>query len=307
MGRGVGLVWTPSSKKGQGDGHPIRKIIKNVALNSKAHDLSGLVFRKEDVFSSKDGGQRNSTKHFDSIAVNRNIPIPPDVKDLIVVDDVWTTGSTFKGVSQRLNQDLKEKMNIFNFAFSRTDSIAQPDEKIFPDLGSFPTGRNPRKIIFVCKGNQHRSPLAEGIFLKFIQKHSKNKDFYVESAGVGTIYSSIYQPNQPPAKEIMQIAKNNKIDLHSSGRQFNFDFDFSYFDHIVVMDKQNLSVLEKKAEGFVAEKVKFLSDYSSEIEIKKGKSIKDPYGCSSDVHLQVYKTIHDSVKNFFDSMNYLIP
>ena len=84
----------------------------------------------------------------------------------------------------------------------------------------------------VCLGNICRSPLAEGI----LKNLTKNKTYYVDSAG-----TSNYHPGATPDPRSIVVAKKNGIDISTQqARQISIT-DLDRFDHILVMDQQNLS------------------------------------------------------------------
>lgn len=90
-----------------------------------------------------------------------------------------------------------------------------------------------QKLLFVCLGNICRSPLAEGIMLHMKDKHRLN--VHIDSAGTAN-----YHVNEAPDRRTIANAKKNGVDLSAlRARQFSVS-DFDNFDHIFVMDKNNL-------------------------------------------------------------------
>lgn len=89
------------------------------------------------------------------------------------------------------------------------------------------------KILMVCLGNICRSPLAEGILKHKAQ--SAGLDWTVDSAGTGGWHAG----DLPDRRSILK-AKQKGIDITDQrARQFQ-QADFEHFDHIFVMDTQNL-------------------------------------------------------------------
>ena len=93
-----------------------------------------------------------------------------------------------------------------------------------------------KRILMVCLGNICRSPLAHGIMAKTLPNS------FVDSAGTGS-----YHVGSPPDPRSIQVAQDNGIDIsHQSARQFQSS-DFTKFDHIFVMDRQNYRDVIAKA------------------------------------------------------------
>lgn len=86
----------------------------------------------------------------------------------------------------------------------------------------------------VCLGNICRSPLAHGIL-----EHLANKnglDWEIDSAG-----TSDWHIGSCPDNRSIAIAKKYGVDISGQrARQFS-KADFKYYDHILVMDRSNLS------------------------------------------------------------------
>lgn len=108
------------------------------------------------------------------------------------------------------------------------------------------------KILMVCLGNICRSPLAEGVMQHLSDKASL--DWEVDSAGTGS-----WHIGEGPDSRSIRTAREHGIDISKQVcRQFKVG-DFDRFDHIFVMDKNNLSdVLNMARNDEDAKKVKLL-------------------------------------------------
>ena len=85
-----------------------------------------------------------------------------------------------------------------------------------------------KRILMVCLGNICRSPIAHGIMADI------SPNSFVDSAGTGS-----YHIGSPPDPRSIQVAQDNGIDIsHQRARQFQSS-DFTKFDNIFVMDRQN--------------------------------------------------------------------
>ncbi len=90
----------------------------------------------------------------------------------------------------------------------------------------------------VCLGNICRSPLAEGI----LRNKLDGKQFTIDSAGTGN-----WHVGNPPDARSIKVARDNGIDISGlQGRQIAKS-DFKKFDHIYVMDQNNLEDVQALA------------------------------------------------------------
>jgi len=115
----------------------------------------------------------------------------------------------------------------------------------------------------VCLGNICRSPLAEGIFRSQVKEQGLNWE--VASAGTGD-----WHIGHAPDKRGIAMAANYGYDISAQRAQhFNAGM-FDAFDHILVMDKNNLrDVLKLTKNATHREKVKLFLDGENEV--------RDPY------------------------------
>src|SRR6187402_2355792 len=88
-------------------------------------------------------------------------------------------------------------------------------------------------ILMVCLGNICRSPLAEGIMQHLVKQDGLNWE--VDSAGTGN-----WHVGQGPDRRSTRTAKDNGIDISRQVCRVFRVSDFDEFDHILVMDKNNL-------------------------------------------------------------------
>lgn len=143
------------------------------------------------------------------------------------------------------------------------------------------------KILMVCLGNICRSPLAEGIVRQLIAE--KELDWEVASAGTGN-----WHTGQPADKRSIAIAKNYGYDIsRQRARLFGQEL-FDEFDHILVMDKNNLrDVLKLAANEEHRQKVRlFLTDEDE---------VTDPY-FDDQLFDPVFLTIEERAKNLIEEL-----
>ena len=133
----------------------------------------------------------------------------------------------------------------------------------------------PISILFVCLGNICRSPMAEAVFRSLTSSNSRVVN--IDSAGTGA-----YQEGDPPDPRTMSTLKDNGItDFDHAARKIQAS-DFSAFNYILAMDKDNLYDLQRlksriaKSTGTTdpeTGKVMLFGDFGG----KKGEQVGDPY------------------------------
>src|SRR5277367_5891209 len=100
----------------------------------------------------------------------------------------------------------------------------------------------PVKILFVCLGNICRSPTAEAVFRAVAQREAPELMVEVDSAGTAG-----YHIGEPPDLRTRQAALRRGYDMSALRARVVEPQDFTRFDLILAMDRQNLETLQRKA------------------------------------------------------------
>jgi len=139
----------------------------------------------------------------------------------------------------------------------------------------------------VCLGNICRSPLAEGIVRHLAD--TEQLDWEIASAGTGN-----WHIGQPADKRSIAIAKKYGYDISAQRAQHFNSQMFDDFDHILVMDKNNLrDILNLAATEEHRAKVRlFLTE---ELEVT------DPY-FDDQLFDPVFKTIEGRAKKLIEEL-----
>lgn len=90
-----------------------------------------------------------------------------------------------------------------------------------------------QRILFVCLGNICRSPTAEAVFRQIAQ--AAGLPVRVDSAGTGG-----WHVGEPPHPPMIAAAARRGYDLRPLRARQLQPADFTRFDHVLVMDGQNL-------------------------------------------------------------------
>ncbi|GAA0785639.1 low molecular weight phosphotyrosine protein phosphatase [Roseibium denhamense] len=135
-------------------------------------------------------------------------------------------------------------------------------------------------ILFVCLGNICRSPLAEGIFGSVSNQIAPNQRFEIDSAGTGA-----WHQGNPPDRRSIAVAARYGIDISQQRARQIKPADFSRFDLIVAMDRDNLATLHARnpSEG---PRIRLLLT-------EPDQDVPDPYYGGGDGFETVYRMIEN--------------
>lgn len=142
----------------------------------------------------------------------------------------------------------------------------------------------------VCLGNICRSPIAHGVLEHLARE--KGLNWVIDSAGTGN-----WHIGEQPDKRSIAIAKKFGVDLSNQrGRQFDVS-DFEKYDHILVMDYNNLNDVKTLASS--EEEQKKVSLF-----LKDG-IVPDPY-YDDDQFEPVYLMVEKRCKQIIEEFSSLI-
>ena len=123
------------------------------------------------------------------------------------------------------------------------------------------------EFLFVCMGNICRSPLAEGIFLHHVEKRGLN--YRADSAGLGN-----WHLGEPADPRSIAVAKKHDMKLVSRARQVS-PHDFSRFNLLLAMDKQNQTDLFALCDPEHRNKIRLMREFDPEGGTEA--EVPDPY------------------------------
>ena len=153
-----------------------------------------------------------------------------------------------------------------------------------------------KKILFVCLGNICRSPAAEGVFKKKIEDRHLENLFIVDSAGTGG-----WHVGNLADSRMRETALSRGIELTSRSRQIE-EIDLYEFDHILVMDKDNLHAVQSLVQNEsdpATSKIKLILSYSKNSQLDE---VPDPYYGGQHGFEKVLDLLDDAIDGLLDSL-----
>ena len=153
-----------------------------------------------------------------------------------------------------------------------------------------------KKILFVCLGNICRSPAAEGIFKKKIKDRELETLFVVDSAGTGG-----WHVGNLADRRMREAALSRGIELTSRSRKIDHN-DLYEFDHILVMDKDNLNAVKSLIKDNtypINSKIKLILSYSKKSQLDE---VPDPYYGGQNGFEIVLDLLDDAIDELIDSL-----
>lgn len=130
------------------------------------------------------------------------------------------------------------------------------------------------KVLFVCLGNICRSPTAHGIFEALICDQNLQDRISVDSAG-----TSDWHVGHAPDPRTTQAAHNRGFDLSRLRARQVCEEDFSQFDYIIAMDKENLGNLTAMMPADFKGELNLFLPYDSLLTLSE---VPDPYYSKGD-------------------------
>jgi protein-tyrosine phosphatase len=125
------------------------------------------------------------------------------------------------------------------------------------------------RILFVCMGNICRSPSAEGVMRKLVDQAGLQHLIEIDSAG-----THAYHVGAPPDARSQAAAKRRGYDLAAQrARQVAAD-DFTEFDLLLAMDKDNLTLLQRRCPAHLHGKLQLMMHYAAH---SPATEVPDPY------------------------------
>lgn len=152
------------------------------------------------------------------------------------------------------------------------------------------------RLLFVCMGNICRSPTAEGVVRKQLQKAGLSRQVEVDSAG-----TQRYQTGRPPDARAQKAALRRGYDISGLKARRVSAADFARFDRILAMDRDNLDMLQHDCPPEHRHKLGLLLEYSKR---SAEREVPDPYYGNHAGFEHVLDLIEDAACGLVESLRH---
>jgi len=125
------------------------------------------------------------------------------------------------------------------------------------------------RVLFVCLGNICRSPTAEGVLRFLAARDAPLLRLEIDSAGTAN-----YHLGAPPDLRSQRAALRRGIDISGQRARQVSDADFTRFDLILAMDRENLRELQAMKPKRSTASVQLFMDYAPDTNMAE---VPDPY------------------------------
>lgn len=150
------------------------------------------------------------------------------------------------------------------------------------------------KILFVCLGNICRSPAAEGIFRRMVERRGLAERFVIDSAGT---YGG--HAGELPDSRMRAAASRKGYELTHRSRPLTEE-DFRRFDMIIVMDDSNYERASRTAPDMESiDKLHRMTDFARK---HVWDHIPDPYYEGAEGFELVLDLLEDCLDGLLESL-----
>ncbi|MCX7141260.1 MAG: low molecular weight phosphotyrosine protein phosphatase [Proteobacteria bacterium] len=149
-------------------------------------------------------------------------------------------------------------------------------------------------VLFCCTGNICRSPTAEGVFLHKVAAAGLSDRILVDSAGTHD-----YHVGEPPDPRTQAAARARGYDLSALRARRAERADFTRFDLVLAMDRDNLDFLSRLAPASERHKLELMMSYARRYS---GPEVPDPYSGGSRDFEQVLELLEDATQGLLDAI-----
>lgn len=125
------------------------------------------------------------------------------------------------------------------------------------------------KVLMVCMGNICRSPMAHGYFEQVVREAGLQDRIEVDSAG-----THAYHVGEPPDRRAQQTAGRRGVDLSGQRARKALREDFSRFDYVLAMDRDNYALLAGLCPPGEEHRLRLFLEFAPQLAERE---VPDPY------------------------------
>jgi protein-tyrosine phosphatase len=125
------------------------------------------------------------------------------------------------------------------------------------------------RVLFVCLGNICRSPTAEAVLRALVVGAAPELELEIDSAGTAG-----YHIGEPPDPRTRAAAARRGYDLTALRARIVEPEDFERFDLILAMDRENLTVLRRRAPAAAHSRLRLFLEFAPDTRLE---DVPDPY------------------------------
>lgn len=146
-------------------------------------------------------------------------------------------------------------------------------------------------VLFVCHANFCRSPLAEALLLKKVDKLGLADKVFIRSAGVSDVHL-----NEPPHERVQSMIKRLGVEYDEVSTLITTD-DFYNYDYILTMDKSNLKTVRAMRPQENQALIAMFLDYAPHVGMRE---LEDP--CQTGRFRQIQRILDEATSAFLDML-----
>ncbi len=149
-------------------------------------------------------------------------------------------------------------------------------------------------VLFVCMGNICRSPTAEGVFRAQAEAAGLADKLYIDSSGTHS-----YHIGEAPDPRSQEFAARRGIDLSQQRARKLTSADFTEFDLLLAMDRDNLARMQAICPPAHQHKLKLMMEYARH---SVSEIVPDPYYGGSDGFELVLDYVADAAEGLLAAL-----
>jgi protein-tyrosine phosphatase len=146
------------------------------------------------------------------------------------------------------------------------------------------------RVLFVCRGNICRSPMAEALFTKLLDEQGQLHVFEVDSAG-----TSGFNKGKATHPNTLAVLASRGVEFSHTSRPV-VDGDYVTFDHILTMDHANFQDVMARCPEDMQAKVHPI------LEPLGGGVISDPYELGLSAYEECFEQLQDLLPKWVDRL-----